>query len=228
VRAVAPDQRGYTAANRPDGRRSYRIEALVDDALDVIDATGEARVHVVGHDWGGGVAWALAANHPDRLASLTIVSTPHPGAMRRSMLGSQLLRSWYMVFFQLPWLPERVLLSGDAAALTRSLERSGLPSEVARRYAAHMQEPGALTAALNWYRALPFSSPDYAVGRITVPTLFVWSTGDVALGRAAAERTRDWVDAPYRFEVLDGVSHWIPETAPDRLNPLLVEHVTRY
>jgi pimeloyl-ACP methyl ester carboxylesterase len=148
--------------------------------------------------------------------------------MRRSLVGSQLLRSWYMVFFQLPWLPERVLLSGGAAALTRSLERSGLPREVARRYAARMQEPGALTAALNWYRALPLSSPRYAIGRITVPTLFVWSTGDVALGRAAAERTRDWVDAPYRFEVLDGVSHWIPETAPDRLNPLLVEHVLQF
>jgi pimeloyl-ACP methyl ester carboxylesterase len=204
------------------------MEALVDDALGVIDATGEARVHLVGHDWGGGVAWAVAANHPDRVRSLTVVSTPHPGAMRRSMLGSQLLRSWYMVFFQLPWLPERLLLAGGAAALTRSLERSGLPRAVARRYAARMREPGALTAALNWYRALPLSSPGYAIGRITVPTLFVWSTGDVALGRPAAERTGDWVDAPYRFEVLDGVSHWIPETAPDRLNPLLVEQVTRF
>lgn len=202
------------------------MDALVADALGVIDASGSSQVHLVGHDWGGGVAWALAARHPDRLRSLTVVSTPHPGAMRRSFVGSQLLRSWYMVFFQLPWLPERLLSARDGAALRRSLERSGLPPDLAARYTARMLEPGALTAALNWYRALPLSSPSSAIGRITVPTLFVWSTGDVALGRAAAERTRDWVDAPYRFEVLAGVSHWIPETAPERVNALLVDHIT--
>ena len=227
-RAVAPDQRGYTAAHRPEGRRAYRIEALVDDVLAVIDATGDERVHLVGHDWGGGVAWAVAARHPDRLRSLTVVSTPHPGAFRRSMLGTQLLRSWYMAFFQLPAVPERLLLARGGALLRRALEQSGLPPDIAARYLERMREPGALTAALNWYRALPLSRPSAAIGRITVPTLYVWSTRDTALGRTAAERTAAWIDAPYRFEILHGVSHWIPETAPDAFNRLLVEHVSTY
>lgn len=111
--------------------------------------------------------------------------------------------------------------------MRRALERSGLPRELAARDVERMREPGALTAALNWYRALPLSRPGAAIG-IRVPTLFVWSTGDTALGRAAAERTGAWIDAPYRFEVLEGVSHWIPETAPDALNRLLVEHVSTY
>lgn len=227
-RAVAPDQRGYAPGHRPSGRGAYRIDALVDDALAVIDATGDEPVHLVGHDWGGGVAWALAARHPDRLRSLCVVSTPHPGAMRRACAGTQLLRSWYIGFFQLPWLPERLLLAGGGAPLRRALERSGLPADMAARAVERMREPGALTAALNWYRALPLASPSSAIGRIEVPTLYVWSTGDTALGRAAAERTADWVDAPYRFEVLDGVSHWITETAADTLDRLLVEHVTTY
>jgi pimeloyl-ACP methyl ester carboxylesterase len=227
-RAVAPDQRGYDRDRRPEGRRAYRVEALVDDVVAMIDATGEGRVHLVGHDWGGGVAWAVAARHPERLRSLTVVSTPHPGAFRRSLLGTQLLRSWYLLFFQLPWIPERALLARDGASMQWTLERSGLPREIAARYVERMREPGALTAALNWYRALPLSRPSAAIGRIRVPTLFVWSTGDTALGRAAAERTAAWVDAPYRFEVLEDVSHWIPETAPDVLNRLLVEHLSTY
>ena len=227
-RAVAPDQRGYTPSNRPDGRAAYRLDALVDDAVGMIDATGEERVHLVGHDWGGAVAWAVAAAHPDRLRSLTVVSTPHPGALRRSLLGTQLLRSSYVAFFRLPRVPERVLLARDGAVLRTMLERSGLPRDTAERYAERMREPGALTAALNWYRALSPSAGAAAIARITVPTMYVWSTGDTALGRAAAERTADWVDAPYRFEVLDGVSHWIPETAPAELNRLLLEHVASY
>jgi pimeloyl-ACP methyl ester carboxylesterase len=227
-RAVAPDQRGYDASRRPGGRAAYRLDALVADALGVIDGTGDDRVHLVGHDWGGAVAWAVAARHPDRLRSLAVVSTPHPGAFRRSLAGTQLLRSWYMAFFRLPWLPERVLLANGGAALDRALERSGLPSDAARRYVERMREPGALTAALNWYRALSPASGARAIARIPVPTLYVWSTGDTALGRAAAERTREWIDAPYRFEVLEGVSHWIPETAADALNRLLLEHVSAY
>jgi pimeloyl-ACP methyl ester carboxylesterase len=227
-RAVAPDQRGYAASNRPSDRDAYRLDALVADALAFIDATGDDAVHLVGHDWGGAVAWALAARHPERVRSLTVVSTPHPGAFRRSLLGTQLLRSGYMAFFRTPWLPERLMLAGDGAVLRTMLERSGLPHDAAVRYVERMREPGALTAALNWYRALSPSSGSSAIGRITVPTLYVWSTRDAALGRAAAERTRDWVDGPYRFEVLEGVSHWIPETAPDRLNRLLLEHVTSH
>jgi pimeloyl-ACP methyl ester carboxylesterase len=145
--------------------------------------------------------------------------------MAVAMLTSdQALRSSYAGFFQLPLLPERLLLAGNGAALRRVLRQGGLPDDRAQHYTARMREPGALAAALGWYRALPWSGRD-PVGTVEVPTLHVWSTGDAALGRAATEATGRFVDAPYRLEVLEGVGHWIPELAPDRVAELVTAHV---
>jgi pimeloyl-ACP methyl ester carboxylesterase len=225
LRTLAPDQRGYCPSARPPGRRAYRMRAAVDDVLALLYDAGLRSAHVVGHDWGGGVAWALAAWHPERVRTLTALSTPHPAALQRSLLTSdQGLRSYYMALFQLPVLPERLLLAGDGAALRRSLLRGGLPPDAVDRYVARMREPGALTAALNWYRALPFSLRP-PVGTVRVPTLHVWSTGDAFLGRTATEGTARHVDAPYRLEVLDDVPHWIPELAADRAAELITAHV---
>ena len=221
-RAIAPDQRGYSPLARPRGRGAYRLEELVADTMAFVEATGAERAHLVGHDWGGAVAWAFASAHPDRLRTLTVLSTPHPSAFTRSLLGTQALRSWYMAFFQVPFVPDHVV----PFLLGRGLRRSGLPREYAERYVARLRQPGAATAALNWYRAASIGSA--SVGRITVPTMYVWSTGDVALGRPAAERTADHVDGPYRFEVLDGVDHWIPETVPEELNRLLLDQLSGY
>ena len=225
LRTLAPDQRGYCPSARPRGRSAYTLRHAVDDVLALLYDAGLSDAHVVGHDWGGGVAWALAAWHPDRVRTLTVLSTPHPRAMTGSMLRSdQLLRSYYMALFQLPVLPERVLRANDGAALRRALQRDGLPRETADRYVNRMLEPGALTAGLNWYRALPFSLRE-PVGTVRVPTLHVWSTGDAFLGRAATDATAAHVDAPYRLEVLDDVPHWIPELAPDRTAELITTHV---
>ena len=225
LRTLAPDQRGYSPGARPSGRAAYRMRELIADVLALLDAAQLGSAHVVGHDWGGLVGWALAARHPERVRTLTSLSVPHPAAMARAMITSdQALRSYYMALFQLPVLPERLLLAGDGAALRRLLLISGLPPEPAEHYVRRMQEPGALASALAWYRALPLDARD-PVGQVRVPTLHVWSTRDAALGRAATEQTRRFVDAPYRLEVLEGVTHFIPELAPERTAELVTEHV---
>jgi pimeloyl-ACP methyl ester carboxylesterase len=224
LRTLAPDQRGYSPMARPLRRSAYRLREVTDDVLALLDAAGLASAHVVGHDWGGAVAWALAAWHPDRVRTLTSLSTPHPAAMTRSLVRSdQALRSYYMAAFQVPLLPERLILARDGAAMRRALTRGGLPAGAADRYVHRMREPGALSAALHWYRALPWYPGDQ-VGRIGVPTLHVWSTGDAFLGRTATDQTARYVDAPYRLEVLDGVPHWIPELVPDRVADLVTAH----
>ncbi|MGY1831776.1 alpha/beta fold hydrolase [Geodermatophilus sp. SYSU D01180] len=224
LRTLAFDQRGYSPGARPRGRSAYRLRAVAGDVLALLDAAGLESAHVVGHDWGGAVAWALGAWHPDRVRTLTSLSTPHPAAVARAVLTSdQGLRSSYMAAFQLPLLPERLLLARDGAALRGVLENGGLPADAVDRYVDRMREPGALSSALAWYRAVPFGARD-AVGEVTAPALHVWSTGDTFLGRAATERTRDHVRGPYRLEVLEDVPHWIPELAAERTADLVVEH----
>jgi pimeloyl-ACP methyl ester carboxylesterase len=226
-RVIAPDQRGYSPGARPAGRRAYTASELSADVLALLDELGLPSVHLVGHDWGGGVAWGLASAEPDRVRTLTAVSTPHPRALVRSTLaGDQAARSWYIGAFLLPVLPERALLADDGRLLRRLLRRSGLPPETADRYADRMAEPGALTAALNWYRALPLDRPH--IGRISVPTLYVWGADDVALGPAAAAGTARWVTGPYTFVRLPDTGHWIPELAPAALVEPLLGQLRRY
>jgi pimeloyl-ACP methyl ester carboxylesterase len=224
-RAVAFDQRGYSPGARPPNVDAYRMGELVGDCVAVTNSLGVDHVDLVGHDWGGAVAWQMAARHPERVRSLAVASTPHPAAFRAALAdaeGEQAHRSWYMAWFQTPEEPERALLENDAAAL-RGLY-TGLPQDAVEEYVHLFQQPGALTAALNWYRA---AVPDLTteIGPITMPTLYVWSTNDLALGREAAEATAAYVEGPYRFEVLEGVSHWIPEEVPETLNALLLEHL---
>jgi len=145
-RVLVPTQRGYSPRARPAGRRAYRVEALVADVLALADQAGLDRFHLVGHDWGGAVAWQLATAHPDRVASLTSLSTPHPRAMLRAMVTSrQALHSWYIAAFQVPRLPEALLMIGGGQRFVAQLQRSGLPPGVARGYAEDLSAPGALT-----------------------------------------------------------------------------------
>jgi pimeloyl-ACP methyl ester carboxylesterase len=224
LRTLAPDQRGYSPGARPAGRSPYRIREVTGDVLALLDAAGLESAHVVGHDWGGFVGWALGAWHPERVRTLTALSTPHPAAMTRAVLTSdQGLRSTYVGAFQLPVLPERLLLARDGAVLRGVLSTGGLPDDLVDRYVDRMREPGALSAALAWYRAVPLAARD-TVGTVTVPTLHVWGTGDTFLGPAATAGTRRHVTGPYRLEVLDGVPHWIPELAAERTAELVVAH----
>ena len=224
-RAVAPDQRGYSPRARPVGVEHYRAEPLVADVIAMADQLGADRFHLVGHDWGAAIAWQVAGRHAPRLRSLTAVSVPHPAAFAGALRGDdQRQRSSYIDLFRQEGKAEELLLEDEGARLRAMLAAGGLSGDV-DEYVRRMLEPGALTAALNWYRAVEIGSLD-ELGPITAPTMFVWSTADIALGREGAEATVDHVEGPYRFEVLEGVSHWIPEEAADELNRLLLDHLS--
>lgn len=223
-RTLAPNQRGYSPSARPAGRRAYVESECVADVLALADAAGLERFHVVGHDFGANVAWGLAATHPDRLLSVTAVSVPHPAAYRHALAHStQALRSWYVLAVQVPWLTERVMLAAGARVLRSQLRASGLGEEWVERFVAHMRQPGALTAALNWYRALPLSRQ--AVGPVSVPALYVWGAAEAFITRTAAYDCARHVTGSYRFEVLEGAGHWIPEEEPERLAGLVLDHL---
>jgi pimeloyl-ACP methyl ester carboxylesterase len=235
--AVAPDQRGYSARARPDEVDDYALNLLVDDAIAMADELGFERFHLVGHDWGAMVAWVTAGKHQDRIISLTTLSVPHPYAFAEAMATPpeegqppQTERSAYVEVFKGEG-SEDLFLADDAANLRRVFTGGGdllplgnLGDDVADVYIAKLREPGAMRAALNWYRAMTPASLE-GFGDISMPTLHVWSTEDPALGREGAEATGKYVTGPYRFEVLEGVTHWIQEEAPERLNPILLEHV---
>ena len=223
-RCLAPNQRGYSPGARPRRRRDYRIPELVADVGALIDASGAQRVHVVGHDWGAAVAWSVAAAMPERLATVVPVSVPHPGAFLKALATSrQGLASWYMYFFQLPYVPELLLTRRRGALATGALRRMGQTQAAAERDVAAMLEPGALTAGINWYRGMPLMDPRATGGKITVPTMFVWSDEDPALLAKGAYDTARYVSGEYRFEIMPGASHWIPEERPDELAGLLLE-----
>jgi pimeloyl-ACP methyl ester carboxylesterase len=224
-RCLAPNQRGYSPGARPRARLAYRTAELVADVGALIDASGANEVHLVGHDWGAAVAWGVAGAMPDRLATVTPVSVPHPKALVKAILTSrQFIASWYMYFFQLPWLPEFALSSRNGRIAKKALVDIGLEPGPSERYIRAMLEPGAFRGGINWYRGLPLSNfAQPKGGRITVPTMYVWSDEDAALLSKAAYATERYVLADYRFEVIEKVSHWIPEQRPDELAGLLID-----
>lgn len=223
LRAVAFDQRGLSAGARPDGIENYHHTLLAGDVLAVASALGAERFHLVGHDWGALVAWSVAAGAPDRIETLSIVSVPHPRAFAAARADDpeQRAKSAYIEFFKMPDEPEKVFVGPDGGLHDAFTE---VDPEIAQIHVRKLNEPGAMTAALNYYRAWDSSLDE--LGAIEVPTLFVWSTDDVAIGRSGAEATGDWIDAPYRFEIYEGLSHWIPEVAPVRLAADIVDHIT--
>jgi pimeloyl-ACP methyl ester carboxylesterase len=221
LRTVAPDQRGYSPGARPRGRRPYAVPHLVGDVVALVDALDAGPVHLVGHDWGAAVAWAVAGTRPDRVRTLTTVSVPHPRAFLASMRHGQALRSWYFLPFNVPGLVEGVA-TRRPELFARLLRNAGMTAEMVEQVRTGVVDYGALPGALAWYRALPLSRFG-GIGAVRVPTTHVWSTGDVALGRSGAELPARWVAAPYRLEVLEGVSHWVPEQAPDALAAIIAE-----
>ncbi|GAA3558590.1 alpha/beta hydrolase [Amycolatopsis ultiminotia] len=222
-RAVAPDQRGYSPGVRPQQPAEYGITSLVSDVLAIADALGWTRFDLVGHDWGGAVAWWTADEYPQRLRSLTVVSTPHPGALAEALRTDedQHLRSGYLTEWRQTPATERRMLADNAKALRDIFDRRIPPSKI-DEYVQRLTEPGALTAALNWYRA---GRQGGKIGRISVPSLYIWSTEDVAFGSTAAFATAQWCTGPYRFEMLEDVSHWAVEETPEAITSLIVEHL---
>ncbi len=190
--------------------------------LALADAAGVDSFHLLGHDWGGAVAWYVASRNPDRVRTLSVASTPHPRAMIQALRGPQALRSWYMGVFQLPKVPE-LLFSARDGALARWM-LSGLPESSVREGVELLTDPESAEAAINWYRAMRLPIKPSA-GPISVPTLYVWGDEDAALGGQAALLTARWVRGEYRFEILAGGSHWIPEERPADLARLVLERM---
>lgn len=226
-RGLAPDQRGYSPGARPAGIDAYRVENLVSDALAIADAADAERFHLVGHDWGGQLAWLTAALHPDRVESLAVISRPHPKAFISSLADDpeQASRSGHHRSFLRPEATDE-LLADDAARLRRLLARSGVPPVDAKAYLDVLAERAALDAAINWYRTGRGSALRAPViPAVTVPTLYVWGTADGSVGRIAAEATAAHVDGPYRFEPVPDIGHFVTDEAPDVFPPLLLEHL---
>ena len=215
-RVIAPNQRGYSAGARPEGVDAYKIEHLVADVVGLLDALGLSDAHLVGHDWGSAVAWQVAGRHPNRIRSLTAISVPHPTAFGWALREDedQKQRSSYIGLLRQEGKAEEVL-SEDNFRRLRAMFDGQIDPDFADEHIRVLSGEGALTGALNWYRAMTRDFGD--IDRTTVPTTYVWSTGDTALGRAGAERCGEFVDAPYEFVVLDGGSHWIPEERAEEL-----------
>lgn len=226
-RAVAPDQRGYCPTARPSSVDDYKVLTLANDVLDIAKALGVERFHVVGHDWGGGVAWALARLSPDHILSLTAVSTPHPDAFNAGLRDKSSCQYQASAYFDLFTSAQATdaFLANDRAMLKAFLDC--VPPDGMSEILSLVGNREGMDAALNWYRAnikdRVFDTPK--LGAIEVPTLYVWSDGDTVFCRETAELSAKSVTGPYRFEVIEGVGHFISDCAPDRLNALLLEHL---
>lgn len=230
-RVIALDQRGYNTSDKPAAVAAYRLDRLVDDVVGIIRAAGEDSAIIVGHDWGGAIAWSLAMAHPDAVRRLVVLNGPHPRRVFEEFrTAAQLRRSWYVFFFQLPWVPEWLIRRGNFRALdlvlTRDPARRGAftAADIAA-YRSAIAQPGALTAAINYYRALFRSNPFrlyHALRPIDCPTLLIWGERDRYLGRDFTEHLEPWV-ADLRVARIPEASHWVQADAPERVNALMLE-----
>lgn len=228
-RAMAPDGRGVSAAIRPTDLSAYAMPELVADVLAMADSVGAPRFHLVGHDWGGAVAWQTAARYPERVASLTVLSTPHPRAFARALRDpgvDQAERSSYMGDFRRPDAADR-LLADDALRLRQLYELSGVEPDAIPHYMGRFRQRETLNAFLNWYRADDPADVDDEL-LIRVPTQYLWSDEDPALGQEAARWSDDYCVGEYSFIVVRDVGHWLPEQAVEVVNPRLIGHLRRH
>ena len=226
-RVLALNQRGYSPAATPKPVWQYRLSKLMSDVSALIGAAVGTSVHLVGHDLGAEVAWNMAAASPHLLRSLTTISTPHPRALAHAFLTSdQAFRSWYIPFFQIPVIPELVFRAKEGMTAVNLLQQTGLPLPYAERYVRRLlQTREALDGAINWYRAFPLApSLSLATPSVSTPTMYIWSSGDSVVSRAGADHTRRYVTGPYDFRIMENVSHWIPEEAPQALADLIASH----
>jgi pimeloyl-ACP methyl ester carboxylesterase len=222
-RAVAPSQRGYSLGAHPDEVEAYRVSELVDDVLAMAATLGRDRFHLVGHDWGGTVAWALAGDHPEAVASLTAVSTPHSAALRQALKGTrQRLRMAYIPVLRLPLIPETLIDAAGGVVAESLLTATGLSPAHAHRDISALRAVGA-TGALNWYRALGTERGHAAP--VGVPVLHVWGDQDPVFTREATDLTAGYCTGDYHLLDLEGGSHWIPDEHWDDVEDLFLEHL---
>jgi pimeloyl-ACP methyl ester carboxylesterase len=228
-RVIVPDQRGYNLSDKPKGVKNYRIDELVKDILGLIDALDYQKVNLIGHDWGAVVAWTLAILHPERLHRLGIMNVPHPAVMRRFLTRDleQIRRSWYIFFFQLPWLPERFMSANGWRGAVSALRGSGkihtFTNEDIARYKEAWSQPGAMTSMINWYRAVIRHMPKLPKEpRVRVPTLMMWGLKDFALSRRMARPSMDYVDDG-NLILFPEATHWVQHDEAEAVNHYLLD-----
>jgi pimeloyl-ACP methyl ester carboxylesterase len=230
-RVVAPDLRGYNTSDKPSRVRDYRPWVLVQDVADLIVALGGGSAAVAGHDWGGGLAWLLAMQHPKRVERLVLLNAPHPVRFLKGLRSPrQLRRSWYILAFQLPWLPERLVAARDFHVLRwilrhQPIRPGAFTAQDIDRYVVAAAQPGALRAAINYYRAAFRANPlaqAHGLRRVDIPTLIIWGDQDRSLGRELAEPDRVWVP-DVRVERIAEASHWVQADDPERVNQLMMD-----
>ena len=226
-RVLVPDQRGYNTSDKPKRVVDYRIERLAGDVLALIDDVGRDRATVVGHDWGAAVAWWLGSHHPERLDRLGILNVPHPFVMRRHLLTNprQILRSWYILFFQIPWLAESLLRRGDgrlAARMLRATSRPGtFPDHALERYREAWARPEALRSMVNWYRAaIRGAARPFGSRRVPVETLVLWGARDAALGFEMVAPSMELCDRGHLVG-FENAGHWVQHEEAESVTDLL-------
>lgn len=229
-RVVAPDMRGYNLSSRPQSWRDYGLPLLAGDVAGLVRALGEERCYLAGHDWGAAVAYGVAMYHPELIRRLAILNVPHPVRMLEGFRTvRQLRKSWYMFFFQIPRLPERLIARDDYSFAKRSLRadsKRAFTDEDLDRYVDAWSQPGALTGMINYYRAALRRSPRHATAQlqpIECETLVIWGMLDRHLGSELAEPPRKWVPN-VRVERIEHATHWVQHDAPVRVSALLIEH----
>jgi pimeloyl-ACP methyl ester carboxylesterase len=226
----APDQRGYNLSDKPRGVRAYAIDQLAADVVGLIAAAGRDRAIVVGHDWGGAVVWHLAATKPEHVARAVILNVPHPAVMLRHLYRNprQQLRSWYMLFFQVPWLPDWWLGFNRGRPLARTLCRTSRPgtfsADELAPYREAWSQPATITAMLNWYRAVRFSRRQAVASQILVPTLLIWGARDSFIGRETAQPSIDLCENG-RLEFIEDATHWVQHEEASRVNELILDFI---
>lgn len=231
-RVWAPDQRGYNLSDKPRRVADYRMNQLGADVLGLIDAADQAKATVIGHDWGAAVTWWLAAQHPERLHRVAILNVPHPAVLGRALRRAprQLLKSWYIFFFQLPWLPEQLIRRRQyrfgRGALRGTSRPDTFSSNDLREYIKAWSRPGALTGMLNWYRAA-FRSPRRTgkSGPITVPVRLLWGRQDAFLEPVLAELSAQMCDNA-ELTYFDKATHWLHHEEPEAVNELLLKFLS--
>lgn len=231
-RVVAPDQRGYALT---DKHGPFDLDTLVGDVVHLIQACGHTDACVAGHDWGAAIAWHLVDTHPDRVRRLAILNVPHPQVLERAILRGdwrQALKSWYVLFFQLPWLPERLLSLNDYRPLRETVRRTASPGTFSAadldEYTWAWRQPGALSAMLGWYRAhvrrmARRGPPSARRPLIETPTLIAWGDRDTALEKSLADQSAQLVRGA-RVVHFPAATHWVHEDRPADVNSLLLEH----
>ncbi len=228
-RIWVPDQRGYNLSDKPEKIAAYNLDELAKDIIGLIDAAGEEKAFVVGHDWGAAVAWWVAINYPERVKKLAILNVPHPSVMFKTIRSTprQLLKSWYIFFFQIPRLPEFLISRGNWAAGTRMMLNSANPGTFSEEdlegYREAWSRPNAFRSMLNWYRAIVRQQPHQpGSSRVTVPTLMIWGVRDIALDRSMAQPSIDYCDKG-RLVFIEQATHWVQHDVPDQVNKLLLD-----